>query len=52
MRAVAVLRLHFGFTEQEVASIVGCAVGTVKSQLSQARVRLAAALKVNPEESS
>ena len=52
MRAVAVLRLHFGFTEQEVASIVGCALGTVKSQLSQARARLAAALEPNPEESS
>ena len=45
MRAVAVLRLHCGFTEQEVASIVGCALGTVKSQLSQARRRLAAALE-------
>src|SRR2546423_11550836 len=52
MRAVAVLRLHFGFTEQEVASIVGCALGTVKSQLSQARARLVAALEPNPEESS
>jgi RNA polymerase sigma factor (sigma-70 family) len=51
MRAVAVLRLHFGFSEQEVASIVGCALGTVKSQLSQARARLAAALEPNPEES-
>jgi len=52
MRAVAVLRLHFGFSEQEVASIVGCAVGTVKSQLSQARARLAAALEPDPKESS
>jgi RNA polymerase sigma factor (sigma-70 family) len=51
MRAVAILRLHFGFTEQEVASIVGSAVGTVKSQLSQARARLAAALEPNVEES-
>lgn len=52
MRAVAVLRLHFGFTEQEVAGIVGCAVGTVKSQLSQARARLAAALEPKLEERS
>jgi RNA polymerase sigma factor (sigma-70 family) len=50
MRAVAVLRLHCGFSEQEVASIVGSALGTVKSQLSQARARLAAALEANPEE--
>jgi RNA polymerase sigma factor (sigma-70 family) len=50
MRAVAVLRLHLGFTEEEVATMLGCAVGTVKSQLSHARTRLAATLGRDLEE--
>jgi DNA-directed RNA polymerase specialized sigma24 family protein len=44
MRAVAVLRLHVGLSEQETADAVGCAPGTVKSQLFEARKRLAAEL--------
>jgi len=44
MRAVAVLRLYTGLSEHETAQALGCSVGTVKSQLHDARVRLAAAL--------
>lgn len=44
MRAVAVLRLYTGLSEQETAQALGCSIGTVKSQLHDARVRLAAAL--------
>jgi RNA polymerase sigma factor (sigma-70 family) len=44
MRAVAVLRLYVGLSEQETAAAVGCAAGTVKSQLFEARKRLAADL--------
>jgi RNA polymerase sigma factor (sigma-70 family) len=44
LRAVAVLRLYVGSSEQEVATVLDCAVGTVKSQLHEARRRLAAAL--------
>lgn len=44
MRAVAVLRLYTGLSEQETATALGCSIGTVKSQLHDARVRLAAAL--------
>lgn len=44
MRAVAVLRLYTGLSEHETAKALGCSVGTVKSQLHDARVRLAAAL--------
>jgi RNA polymerase sigma factor (sigma-70 family) len=45
MRAVAVVRLYCGFGEVDTARILGCAVGTVKSQLAQARVRLRASLE-------
>lgn len=44
MRAVAVLRLYTGLSEQETAYALGCSVGTVKSQLHDARARLVAAL--------
>jgi RNA polymerase sigma factor (sigma-70 family) len=36
-RAVAVLRLYVGLDERETAAAVGCSVGTVKSQLHDAR---------------
>jgi RNA polymerase sigma factor (sigma-70 family) len=49
MRAVAVLRLYVGLSEQETAAAVGCAPGTVKSQLFEARRRLAADLSEHEE---
>lgn len=44
-RAVLVLRLHSGLSEAETAEVLGCSVGTVKSQLHDARRRLAAGLR-------
>ena len=49
MRAVAVLRLYVGLSEQETADAIGCAPGTVKSQLFEARRRLAADLSEHEE---
>jgi RNA polymerase sigma factor (sigma-70 family) len=45
MRAVAVLRLYAGASEDETAAVLGCSVGTVKSQLHDARARLAKSLR-------
>jgi RNA polymerase sigma factor (sigma-70 family) len=45
MRAVAVLRLYAGLSEIETSVVLGCSKGTVKSQLHEARVRLAALIK-------
>jgi RNA polymerase sigma factor (sigma-70 family) len=45
MRAVAVLRLHAGLSEEETAEVLGCSVGTVKSQLHEARRRLEETLR-------
>lgn len=47
MRAIAVLRLYAGLQEAETAELLGCSVGTVKSQLHDARGRLADALREN-----
>jgi RNA polymerase sigma factor (sigma-70 family) len=43
-RATAVLRLHVGLSEEETAAALGCSVGTVKSQLHDARQALSAYL--------
>ena len=45
LRATAVLRLHAGLSEAETAEALGCSVGTVKSNLHDARRRLAGALR-------
>lgn len=39
-RAVLVLRYYEDLSESEVAKIMGCSVGTVRSQTHQAIVRL------------
>jgi RNA polymerase sigma factor (sigma-70 family) len=44
LRATAVLRLQAGLTEEETADALGCSVGTVKSNLHDARKRLTHAL--------
>jgi RNA polymerase sigma factor (sigma-70 family) len=40
LRTTAVLRLHAGLSEEETADALGCSVGTVKSNLHDARKRL------------
>lgn len=45
LRAVAVLRLYLGLTENETARVLDRRVGTVKSQLHEARSRLARSLE-------
>ena len=44
MRAVAVLRLYAGLSEEDAAYTLGCSVGAIKSQLHEARRRLARTL--------
>ena len=45
LRATAVLRLYAGLSEEETAEALGCSVGTVKSNLHDARKRLTRALR-------
>lgn len=44
LRATAVLRLYVGLSEQETAAVLECSVGTVKSNLHDARRKLTATL--------
>ncbi len=44
-RATAVLRLYVGLSEAETATALDCSVGTVKSQLHEARRRLSRHLR-------
>ena len=45
VRATAVLRLYAGLGEAETAEALGCSLGTVKSNLHDARKRLTASLE-------
>jgi RNA polymerase sigma factor (sigma-70 family) len=45
MRAAVALRYLEDLPEAEIADLLGCSIGTVKSQLSRARDRLAIALE-------
>jgi RNA polymerase sigma-70 factor (ECF subfamily) len=45
LRVTAVLRLYAGLSEEETAEVLCCSVGTVKSNLYDARRRLARALR-------
>ncbi|MEV0160894.1 sigma-70 family RNA polymerase sigma factor [Nonomuraea fuscirosea] len=48
-RTVVVLRHYEDLTEKAVAAVLGCSVGTVKSQHFRAMARLRAALRENQE---
>ena len=47
-RACVVLRYYEDMQESQIADILGCSVGTVKSQLSKARSKLEASLGAVP----
>ena len=47
-RACVVLRYLEDMTEAEVAELLGCSTGTVKSQLHKARAKLGTSLRVEP----
>jgi len=46
-RAVVVLRFYEGFTDLEIAELMGCTVSTVRSQMSRALARLRVAMQNN-----
>jgi RNA polymerase sigma factor (sigma-70 family) len=48
LRATAVLRLYVGLSEAETADALDCSIGTVKSQLHEARRRLRRQLNDRP----
>ena len=48
MRAVVVLRFYEDQTEVQTAELLGCSVGTVKTQSSRAMARLREALAADP----
>jgi RNA polymerase sigma-70 factor (sigma-E family) len=50
MRAVVVLRYYEDLTEAATAELLGCSVGTVKTQTSRAMARLRALLAPAPRE--
>lgn len=47
-RAVVVLRYYHDYTEAETAALLGCAVGTVKSQAAKALAKLRGQLPATP----
>lgn len=49
-RAVVVLRWFEDLTERETAAVLGCSVGTVKSQASRAMAALRSSPALRPEE--
>ena len=51
-RETVVLRYYQDLSERDVAALLGCSVGTVKSQLARARVTLAVALGTDPDRES
>jgi RNA polymerase sigma-70 factor (sigma-E family) len=51
-RAVIVLRYYEGLSEAEIAEVLGCARGTVKSQAAKAMRTLRRALDVSPRPAS
>ena len=49
-RLMFVLHDIEGFEHNEIASMVGCSIGTSKSQLHKARIKLRDALRLHPEQ--